>query len=62
VAAFLLLASDWIAQSVTFRLSLPGMDHHATSLPVGAVTTLLGAPFFLYLLRRSFARKSRTRV
>ncbi|MBE1554046.1 iron chelate uptake ABC transporter family permease subunit [Sporosarcina limicola] len=56
-AAFLLLASDWIGQSVTLRLPFPGMENNLTSLPVGAVTTLLGAPFFLYLLRKSFVGK-----
>ncbi|WP_199613730.1 FecCD family ABC transporter permease [Paenibacillus alkalitolerans] len=56
MAAFLLLASDWIGQSITIRLPLPGMENHTTSLPVGAVTTLLGAPFFLYLLRKSLVR------
>lgn len=57
LAAFLLLASDWIAQSITLRLSFPGMENHLTSLPVGAVTTLLGAPFFLYLLRKALVKK-----
>ncbi len=56
IAAFLLLGSDWIAQNVTLRLGFPGMEHYASSLPVGGVTTLLGAPFFLYLLRKSFTR------
>ncbi|TLS52362.1 iron ABC transporter permease [Paenibacillus antri] len=52
-SALLLLASDWVGQSAAIRLPLPGMEHYVASLPVGAVTTLLGAPFFLYLLRRS---------
>lgn len=56
-SAFLLLASDWIGQSVTLRLPFPGMENHQTSLPVGAVTTLLGAPFFLFLLRKSMIKK-----
>lgn len=50
-AGALLTASDWIAQRVTLSFPLPGMEHHVASLPAGAVTTLLGAPFFLYLLR-----------
>lgn len=41
--AFLLLVSDTIA-----RIALGGM-----SLPVGAVTAILGAPFFLYIIFRS---------
>ncbi|WNS40785.1 iron ABC transporter permease [Paenibacillus sp. MMS20-IR301] len=52
-SALLLLTSDWIGQSITLRLPFPGMENHQTSLPVGAVTTLLGAPFFLFLLRKS---------
>ncbi|WP_138752707.1 FecCD family ABC transporter permease [Paenibacillus sinopodophylli] len=56
-SAFLLLASDWIGQSLTLRVPFPGMENHLTSLPVGAVTTLLGAPFFLFLLRKSLMRK-----
>lgn len=57
ISALLLLASDWIGQSITLRLPLPGMENHQTSLPVGAVTTLLGAPFFLFLLRKSLMKR-----
>ncbi len=56
-SAVLLTAADWAGQSVTLKLSLPGMAHHVTSLPVGAVTTLMGAPFFLYLLRKTLVKK-----
>lgn len=56
LSALLLLASDWIGQSITLRLPFPGMENHQTSLPVGAVTTLLGAPFFLFLLRKSLLK------
>lgn len=56
-SAVLLTAADWAGQSVTLTLALPGMEHHISSLPVGAVTTLLGAPFFLYLLRKALAKK-----
>lgn len=56
-SAVLLMAADWAGQSVTLRLSLPGMEHHISSLPVGAVTTLLGAPFFLYLLRKTWGKR-----
>ncbi|MBD2868473.1 iron ABC transporter permease [Paenibacillus sp. IB182493] len=57
LSAVLLTAADWAGQSVTLTLTLPGMQHHMSNLPVGAVTTLLGAPFFLYLLRKSLVRK-----
>ncbi len=57
VAAFLLLAADWIGQSITLSITLPGMEHRVATLPAGAVTTLLGAPFFLYLLRKSLIFK-----
>ena len=39
--AGLLVLSDLLARTLT-----------ATELPVGVVTTLLGGPFFLYLLRK----------
>ncbi len=57
LSAVLLTAADWAGQSITLTLVLPGMEHHISSLPVGAVTTLLGAPFFLYLLRKQGGRK-----
>lgn len=47
-SALLLLASDWLGQSITLRLPFPGMENHQTSLPVGAVTTLLGHLFFCF--------------
>lgn len=53
----LLATADWVGQSVSLHLPFPGMEHHVMTLPVGAVTTLMGAPFFLYLLRQSSARK-----
>jgi iron complex transport system permease protein len=56
-SAMLLVSADWIGQSLTLRLPIPGMENHLTSLPVGAVTTLMGAPFFLYLLRKQLVRK-----
>ncbi|MBN2984520.1 FecCD family ABC transporter permease [Cohnella algarum] len=52
-SALLLVAADWASQSVSLKLTLPGLEHHVTSLPAGAVTTLIGAPFFLYLLRKT---------
>lgn len=57
LSAVLLTAADWAGQSITLTFALPGMEHHISSLPVGAVTTLLGAPFFLYLLRKRERRK-----
>ncbi|MFS0723082.1 FecCD family ABC transporter permease [Paenibacillus sp. 1P07SE] len=56
-SAALLTAADWAGQSVTLTLTLPGLEHRVSSLPVGAVTTLLGAPFFLYLLRHNFMNR-----
>lgn len=56
-SAVLLVAADWVGQSISLNLSLPGMEHHVTTLPVGAVTTLMGAPFFIYLLRRTVVKK-----
>jgi iron complex transport system permease protein len=56
-SAVLLVAADWIGQTITLRLPIPGMENHVTNLPVGAVTTLMGAPFFLFLLRRKLAGK-----
>ncbi|GBF74929.1 hypothetical protein PA598K_03301 [Paenibacillus sp. 598K] len=53
LSAVLLSGADWLSQSMTLTLTLSGLEHRVSSLPVGAVTTLLGAPFFLYLLRRS---------
>lgn len=54
VGATLLLLADTLAR--TFRLSwLPpfgGNGVGSSALPVGVFTTLLGAPFFLYLLLR----------
>jgi iron complex transport system permease protein len=58
-SAVLLVAADWTGQVITLNLPVPGMEHHVTGLPVGAVTTLMGAPFFLYLLRRTLVQKSR---
>jgi len=57
VSAVLLMAADWAGQSITLTFVLPGIEHHISSLPVGAVTTLLGAPFFLYQLSKTGVRK-----
>ncbi|MDQ0057843.1 FecCD family ABC transporter permease [Paenibacillus harenae] len=56
-SAVLLVAADWIGQSISVNFYLPGMEHHVTTLPVGAVTTLMGAPFFIFLLRRTLVKK-----
>ncbi|MDQ0116518.1 FecCD family ABC transporter permease [Paenibacillus harenae] len=56
-SAVLLVAADWIGQSISLNFPLPGMEHHVTTLPVGAVTTLMGAPFFIFLLRRTLVKK-----
>jgi len=54
VGATLLLLADTLARTV--RLSwlpfLGGVEVGSAALPVGVFTTLLGAPFFLYLLLR----------
>jgi iron complex transport system permease protein len=55
VTALLLLASDILARTITIGwLGLfTGLDiPEGSGLPVGAVTAMLGAPFFLYLLLR----------
>lgn len=52
VAAVLLLGADVIAQVVSFEIPLPGIGLQG-SLPVGAVTAFMGAPFFLYLIRKA---------
>lgn len=55
VTAIMLLASDIIARTITIGWigQLTGLAIPDTAgLPVGAVTAMLGAPFFLYLLLR----------
>lgn len=55
VGGTILLLADTLAR--TFRLSwlpfLAGLEVGTAALPVGVFTTLLGAPFFLYLLLRT---------
>ncbi len=46
--AIFLVVCDTLARSL-----MPAIDSSATELPVGAVTALIGAPMFIYLLRRS---------
>jgi iron complex transport system permease protein len=55
LTAILLISSDIAARTITIGWVglLTGLDIPETAgLPVGAVTALLGAPFFLYLLLR----------
>jgi iron complex transport system permease protein len=55
LTAILLIVSDIVARTLTIGWIglLTGLDIPDTAgLPVGAVTALLGAPFFLYLLLR----------
>lgn len=47
LTTLLLLTADLMAQALTMEVG--GMK---SGLPVGAVTALLGAPFFLYLVLR----------
>jgi iron complex transport system permease protein len=49
VGALLLLGADALARSVAAPLELP----------IGVVTALLGGPFFLVVLRRSWATRWR---
>lgn len=51
ITALLLLGADVLAQIISFEIPLPGTQIQA-SLPVGAVTAFMGAPFFLYLIRK----------
>ncbi|NJN17424.1 MAG: iron ABC transporter permease [Oscillochloris sp.] len=56
ITAILLIGSDIVARTITIGWlgRLTGLDIPDTAgLPVGAVTALLGAPFFLYLLLRN---------
>ncbi|MBS1913457.1 MAG: iron ABC transporter permease [Bacteroidetes bacterium] len=46
-----LLICDTVARSI-----LPAIDSSATELPVGAITAMIGAPLFIYLLRRGAAQ------
>ncbi len=55
VGAALLIGADIISQGVTIRPPFPA-PMHRPGLPVGAVVAFMGAPFFLYILRRGAAR------
>lgn len=51
ISAFMLAGSDFIAQNVVVALPFSAFNQDA-QLPTGAITALLGAPFFLYVLRK----------
>ncbi len=51
VAAAILVAADVVAQALTLEFPFGDATRRA-GLPVGALTALLGAPFFLYLMLR----------
>jgi len=55
LAAALLLGADVIAQGLTFHPPFETTIYRA-GLPVGAITALLGGPFFLWLLWRQAER------
>lgn len=58
LTAMLLIASDIVARTLTIGWvgGFTGLDiPESAGLPVGAVTAMLGAPFFLYLLLRRSA-------
>ena len=52
LTACILLLADIVATTLTINPPFRAIQN-PTALPVGAVTTLLGAPFFLYLLRKN---------
>ena len=53
--AALLIGADIISQGITIHPPFPAPIHRP-GLPVGAVMAFIGAPFFLYILRRGAAR------
>ena len=53
--AVLLVGADIVSQGITIRPPFP-TPQHRPGLPVGAVMAFMGAPFFLYILRRGAAR------
>ena len=53
--AALLIGADIVSQGVTIRPPFPASVQRP-GLPVGAVMAFIGAPFFLYILRRGAAR------
>ena len=55
VGAALLIGADIVSQGITIRPPFAAPQHRP-GLPVGAVMAFIGAPFFLYILRRGVAR------
>ena len=53
--AVLLIGADIVSQGITIRPPFPSSVQRP-GLPVGAVMALIGAPFFLYILRRGAGR------
>ena len=53
--AVLLVGADIVSQGITINPPFP-TPQHRPGLPVGAVMAFIGAPFFLYILRRGAAR------
>ena len=53
--AVLLIGADIVSQGITIRPPFPSSIQRP-GLPVGAVMAFIGAPFFLYILRRGAAR------
>lgn len=56
ISSFLLVLSDAIAQSLVLTLPIEQFSSEV-QLPTGAITALLGAPFFMYLLSNKRRRK-----
>lgn len=52
IGAIILLGADGIAQAVTINPPFESTTYRA-GLPVGAVTALIGVPWFLYLLKKT---------
>lgn len=55
VGALLLIGADIVSQALTIRPPFPSSVQRP-GLPVGAVMAFIGAPFFLYILRRGVTR------
>ncbi|MFA9456468.1 FecCD family ABC transporter permease [Halalkalibacter sp. AB-rgal2] len=56
ISALILAGSDFIAQNLIVAVPIPSFNQEA-QLPAGAITALLGAPFFLYILRKHVVKR-----
>ncbi len=56
ISTLILSGSDFIAQNLVVALPIPSFNQEA-QLPAGAITALLGAPFFLYILRKHVVKR-----